>query len=342
MKILKQAQTIVTDGEIIHLTYFGSKLYGTAHANSDTDVKGIFIPSKRALLANNITDSFRFATNTEKNTKDDFDFECWSIHKLFRLLKVGDTNAFDILFSGTNKKSVLKTSDMFKYIFTGRHLFLSKNNLLKGNVGYVFRQLKRFACKGSNLFVINFVYEYLSKVSDTSELNEHVDAMIEQFKKEIVAFSQDESGDKNEEKLRVVYSAKGEKFLEVNRDKKFMFNQRVKQILPSLLNWKNSYGERSKLSLESGGVDAKAISHAWRSIMQTKELLTGDIKFPLKGSKELLKVKLGDFDFEHTVSMLEDKILQLESDIKTSNLPDEVDVQKIDTFLQTLLFIYGY
>jgi len=38
------------NAKVVYVTIYGSKLFGTDNANSDTDYKGIFIPSKKDVL----------------------------------------------------------------------------------------------------------------------------------------------------------------------------------------------------------------------------------------------------------------------------------------------------
>lgn len=48
-KIIKDFEE-ENNAKIVYITLFGSKLFGTDNPNSDTDYKGIFIPSKRDVL----------------------------------------------------------------------------------------------------------------------------------------------------------------------------------------------------------------------------------------------------------------------------------------------------
>jgi predicted nucleotidyltransferase len=56
---------------------FGSHLYGTATENSDTDYKGVYLPTEKEILLNRVPKSYNYKTGdgVTKNTKDDIDVE---------------------------------------------------------------------------------------------------------------------------------------------------------------------------------------------------------------------------------------------------------------------------
>ena len=46
--------------DLILITYFGSRLFGTSTENSDVDIKGIFIPTTYQILMNKIPEQYLF------------------------------------------------------------------------------------------------------------------------------------------------------------------------------------------------------------------------------------------------------------------------------------------
>jgi predicted nucleotidyltransferase len=81
---------------------FGSHLYGTSTPQSDLDVKGVYLPSARDVLLQQIrpmiSDS-RPKEHGEKNTADDIDREAYSLQRYLELLAQGQTVALDMLFA---------------------------------------------------------------------------------------------------------------------------------------------------------------------------------------------------------------------------------------------------
>ena len=73
---------------------FGSHLYGTNTEDSDADYKGVFLPTKKEILLNNIPKCRNFSTSNglTKNNPNDLDEEIYSLHYFLKLacfLKLG-------------------------------------------------------------------------------------------------------------------------------------------------------------------------------------------------------------------------------------------------------------
>ena len=82
--------------KVIYVTVYGSKLFGTDTPDSDTDYKGIFIPSMQDVLLKRDIEHYTYTTNTQgKNDRSDIDLQLYSIYKWFDLLKKGETRALD-------------------------------------------------------------------------------------------------------------------------------------------------------------------------------------------------------------------------------------------------------
>ena len=103
---------------IVYSTIHGSKAYGLNNENSDTDIRGIFMPTAIE------TFGFLAARESFTGTKE-ADETYWSLPKFFRLASKCNPNAIEILFTNEedhiNDKTVLA-----QCILAGRHDFLSK------------------------------------------------------------------------------------------------------------------------------------------------------------------------------------------------------------------------
>lgn len=79
---------------LLYLTLSGSILYGTdSPGTSDTDVRGIFLPSPDSLIlgADPANLCFSTAKAGERNTPDDVDIDLWPVARwLLKLLPAGD------------------------------------------------------------------------------------------------------------------------------------------------------------------------------------------------------------------------------------------------------------
>ena len=101
LKIIDKFHKNHNNYQVIYLTLTGSKLFGLNTESSDTDIKGIFIPSKEDLLLQQVKDTYSFSTgsNNTKNTNKDIDLCLFSIHHFLKNLEKGETNSIDIFFS---------------------------------------------------------------------------------------------------------------------------------------------------------------------------------------------------------------------------------------------------
>ena len=74
--------------------------------------------------------------------------------------------------------------------------------------------------------------------------------------------------------------------------KMFQESASIGYVLPIISKFYEEYGHRAKLAAQNQNIDWKAISHALRAAIQTKEiLLDGTIAFPLTKAPFLLQVK---------------------------------------------------
>lgn len=294
---------------------FGSQLYGTATSDSDTDYKGVFLPSKEQILLNRIPKSMTFNTkknSTEKNTAEDVDSEFYSLHYFVKLASEGETVALDMLH--TPPFAIVQTSRIWENLVDNRHMFYTKN--LKAFVGYARKQAAKYSIKGSRL---NDAKEFLQLLylikDDTTTL-----ANIKQVLKS-----------KNLEHVRYIEEALP--MWEVC-GKRFQITSKVSYVAPIIQKFIDNYGARAVLAAKNEGIDWKAVSHALRAAYQVEELLTNNtITFPLKMAKYLREVKEGKHQYLEVANNLEMMMDKIEWLSEKSNLPLKVDSKFWDSFL---------
>lgn len=133
---------------ILYITKSGSHLYGTNDENSDTDYKGIFVPSKQDVLLKQDRDYIKLDSNksNKANTSDDIYIHLDSIYKWLNLVAKGETGAIDTLFSMWIDQSVYHIEYFTNTI---------KNNYLKlvtkkpqAFVDYCVSQARKYNVKG--------------------------------------------------------------------------------------------------------------------------------------------------------------------------------------------------
>lgn len=306
---------------------FGSHLYGTNTPQSDTDYKGIFMPSREQILLGKIPKSINIKTKidkTAKNTIDDIDTEFYSLHYFIHLACEGETVALDMLHAPDNM--IIEHSEVWNKIVFERHRFYTKN--LKAFVGYARRQASKYGIKGSRLndakkvcdFLQNQWYKVHSQVEkitliwDELPVGEHI------FK-----HSPDNNG------IRM-YEVCGRKICETAS---------IRYAYDIVKKFYDNYGERARQAANNEAIDWKALSHALRAGYQVKQILTeNQITFPLMEAEFLKAVKQGLLDYQTIVApeleSLMDEIEKLSTD---SSLPNTVDRKYWDNFIiQTVLY----
>ena len=288
---------------------FGSKLYGTSTPESDTDYKSIYLPSVYQLVTGEYPEVITNGTGDgkSKNTKDDIDDDCYSIHKFVKLAVDGDAVAMDMLHC---EKPVIE-SEAWDFIRANRTKFYCKN--MKSYVGYVRQQAAKYGVKGSRLAALKEAIEFLSFLPKELKLSEALqntrcEPPTNEFCK--VIFIKNKQG-----QHELFYSVLG---------KNYQFTNYVWYIVQQLTVMMDSYGDRAKLAEKNEGVDWKALHHALRVSYQLQDIHTkGDFKYPLDQTDYLMKVKLGQVDFNEVSEELHRLELSIKELSEKSSLPEE-------------------
>ncbi len=294
---------------------FGSHLYGTETINSDVDYKGVFLPSKKDILLGNIPKCYNYSTGNShsKNNPDDVDVEIYSLHYFIKLACDGQTVALDMLHAPENM--LVKSSDIWKTIVKHKDRFYTKN--LNSFIDYARRQAAKYGIKGSRLNAVSEVLKFLKSERPENKLR----TIWEKLPR--IDFCNDAGKDPNGMRQ---YQVCGKIFQE---------SASIGYVIPILEKFYNDYGQRVKLAAENKNIDWKAVSHALRAAIQTKEILTNHtITFPLKDARFLMQIKEGKMDYANEVApVLENLMDEVENLLNKSNLPNTVDTEYWDKFI---------
>ena len=297
---------------------FGSQLYGTSTPASDTDYKGIYLPSMREMMLGRVKNSFTMNTkknSNEKNTSDDVDMEFYSLQYFFELAKKGETVALDMLHAPL--WACTQVTPEWSYLVEKRKLFYTKN--LSSLVGYARRQAAKYGVKGSRLAEVKAVLSMMNQLLEVNPQTIRVrDAVGVLPKSENCGMDGDH------------YNVCG---------RKLTMGAYLKHYVPMLEKFVQEYGERAKAAESNEGVDWKAISHAFRAAYQVRALLTeGDFSYPLRETAFLLEVKTGKLHFKNEVAPELDALMsEVEALSAASTLPEKVDDIAADNLLLDLL-----
>jgi len=155
--------------KIVFVTVSGSRLYGTDNANSDTDYKGIFIPSAQSVLLKHDPKSISYSSG-EKNSKneaDDIDITLHSVYEFFNHLMKSETGSIDLLFSMFSDKIVFEDEYFTSLVKEHYMSFMNKN--MKSFIGYALGQTKKFGIKGARFEELTRFVEFLKELNNTGD-----------------------------------------------------------------------------------------------------------------------------------------------------------------------------
>jgi len=331
--IIKQFEQ-QNNAKIVYITMYGSKLFGTDNANSDTDYKGIFIPSREDVLLKRDIEHYNYNTNTEsKNDKEDVDLQLYSIYKWFNLLKKGETGALDLLFSLFREDTQIYTDKAFTGVMKENyHKFYNKN--LHSFIGYCVGQSKMYNIKGERFAELHDFVELFSKI----EVDNREEKLEDYFPKIEQIFVE-----KQYKYVKFIKAsiARGNQAYKEGRyvellGKRFAGSVTVAYFTKLISQMEEQFGNRTRDA--AIGVDYKALSHAVRVIDEVEELLDdGFITFPLKNRAYVTAIKEGRIALEEVMAYIDIKLDVVQEKLDNSTLPQKSDEMFIDRLILELI-----
>lgn len=296
---------------------FGAHLYGTATADSDLDLKAVYLPEARDILLQRVRPSItatRPRPPGEKNTSADVDFEAYSLQRYMELLAEGQSVAIDMLFA-PQSAFVTEPSDVWRQIQASRGQFLSTR--ATAFVRYCRQQANRFGIKGSRVAAARKALELLRQ----AEARLGTTAKVLDVAAEATALAE------TTEHLAIVAlpmpNGGTAPHFEVC-DKKIPFTASLKTAREVAERLVGEYGSRALQAERNEGVDWKALSHAVRVGREAIELYeTGEILFPLRSADRLLRIKRGEVPYQDVAAEIESLLEEVEAAAARSHLPRE-------------------
>lgn len=310
------------DIKILMLSKFGSHLYGTNTETSDTDYKGVYLPSNDDMLLCRSKKTLNNHSENQgrKNTQDDLDIELYSLQYFMELAKIGDTTAIDLLHSSGD--SLLMTSDIWDMLRQSRSMFYTKN--MKAFAGYAKKQSEKYSVKSEKLKVAKDFIEFLNQYLD--------DDRLDYFWSKLPITEHSYFISSANEKVKQ-YMVCG---------KILQSTVTVKYARDIMVNMISEFGERVRKTEANDGIDWKAVSHALRACLEVREIYhTGDLHFPLSNSGYLKKVKSGELTFKEVQPTLDELVEELNQLSLDSKYPEEVDKEKVDSLTLFLIKVMG-
>ena len=315
---------------------FGSSVYGTRVPTSDTDYRGVFLPSGRDLIlqqAPNNGGSKTKLDSNKRNTKDDIDDDRYSLAEFMRMIARGDTGALDMLFT-PEEFWVGEVSPIWRELVANRDKLLHKKTA--SFAGYCQGQAAKYSLKGSNLAAFRLAKDFFSKLPASDKVYYHMEAL----NKELLDVSKAETI-YHEERIPVIKIVMlPEKngieapYLQIGKKTKHGLNVNCKIAADIWTMQFDKYGDRAKLAEDNAGCDWKALMHAVRVCGEAKELLTThSITMPRPDKELLLQIRNGSLPYAQVADIIVAGLDELTLCMSVSTLPDEVDRDWVEKFI---------
>ena len=306
----------------------GSTLYGTNTPESDIDLKGVHLPSGRAILLQrvklqeDVIDSRIKLSTTDKNQAGDVDDQSYAIAKYLHMITQGDTNAIELLFA-PEKNIVFQTAVWDEARELGRK---SINRKCRGFVGYVQRQVSTYSVKGERLATVQDVVETLHKALLKHGTKAKLSEALWDLEQLVLVHNFCTFQDITSQNVII------EHFVCV--DRKMPLSATIKFAHDLMEKVLNEYGDRARRAMQNDNVDWKSVAHAVRIAEEAVELLKdGIITFPRPNAVELLSIKRGERDYDEMGERIQNAVTDVEALSLASKLPEESDMLAIEDFI---------
>ena len=333
--------------ELLFVTEYGSRLYGTAGPSSDRDIRGIFWPTKESLLLGHMPK--HYVCQAEVTDGVTTDSQYLAVHYWFELITQGETNALDIFFGYTNPETILLIGPRMRELIAHKDKFITAN--VMKYLGYCKAQALKYSIKGDRIQNLEALRDFCNRAVRHYALSAALaelgippktwtgDKMSPYVKNNKIIGQRLRIENKIfGEHAYVLFCDNNENFLMVS-DHKFPLEGSIGATIGAVEKCLKGYGKRAFEAAQDSGADYKALSHALRVSYQAMELLsTGEIHFPLRQPQldlvRSVKFKTTDLSYDQIVGKIEENIALIETEyIPKTQLPKHANWNWINEFL---------
>lgn len=299
---------------------FGSHLYGTATAQSDLDVKAVYLPPGRDILLQRVRANVTVPADG-KSAPDQVEREIFSLQRYLDLLAEGQMVALDMLFA-PDPAMLRPPAPLWREIQANTGRLVTRRAV--AFVRYCRHQANMYGLKGSRVAAARQALALLAEAERRLGSTPRLAAAQPELAG-LVATT---------DHCRVVeLPAPGDRLvphLEVC-GRKLPFTSSIKSAREVVQRLVDSYGQRALQAERNEGVDWKALSHAVRVGREALDLLrSGRITFPLPYADELLAIRRGERPYPGVAAEIERLLEDVEAAARASPLPEQPDLGFID------------
>ena len=302
-RILKRFERENPNKQLILLFKAGSHFFDLNGPDSDTDYRGLYIdPYQDSYEAN--TDKvylldYKTKEGNEKNSKDDCDVTLFSLTSFIGLLRRGDFNCMEILFTPEDK--ILYKTPLFDELVANRNDYLINDT--SAFIGFIRKEAKRYGVNIYHYDIQMRFIKFLEQFPVYDRLADHWDA--------IKKYAEDHPGEIKFSDSKISNS-KSSKNIDaiVIASRMHISTGTIKYTTEAISEVCSKYGHRQKNMAESGK-EFKGLYHSLRLIYEANDLLDyGEFKFPF--SEERLKIlwdiKSGNVDQNWLFDTIDEEI----------------------------------
>lgn len=292
----------------------GSRLYGTSVPTSDTDYRGVYLPSRDDCLLGRIKDTW--------DDKTEVDTSYFSLQTFLRLASEGQSMAIEMLAAPDGM--VVSSSPVWDNLRANRRLFYTKS--MYAFLGYAKGMASKYSARIDRLTETNDILLVLMD----HQLYPHNPDLTR-----LAAIWDKLPSTLNAVKSVNDRSSNADKRVYVVCGREIQATVTISHAYSVIKAIHDGYGERVRAAKE-GKIDWKALMHAFRVAHQAREIVTtGDLSFPLANADWLRALRLGQIDF--LANRLDERLDALIAEVQTfldaSALPDKVDRTVVDELI---------
>lgn len=293
----------------------GSRLFGTSHAGSDTDMKSVWLPSARDILLGRTDWTVFDSDQSRRNTSDDVDDEQHDLIRYLKLVSEGHPVAVEMLFAPEGAH-VEEPHDIWRMMTDLAPMIVPAS--VSKFMGFIEEQSAQFGVGGERIAAVQTAMEALEA------------AKLRSPRATVGDVAQEAVDAASSPHVRIDVKADGRQFLLIaGRSTPFENKITVAHKLAWMLI--ESFHARARKLAAGDKRNWQAVSHAVRLAEEALELSTsGRITFPRPNADELIEIRHGRVDAADVVAKMEHLIPAVGRAARTSPLNAVPDAEAME------------
>lgn len=296
---------------LIHKNIAGSRLFGTATANSDYDYKAVKLPTKEEVLLGKAYYTKQNSTGDKnsRNGADDVDMSISTFSKFLHEVNSMDTVALEMMFA----PNMLGGTTLVDYLYNQR--FKVMWNSKSAFLGYGQGQANKYIVRGDRLTTMEAIVAKLEPIAGSLRLNECKVLWEGILTYPGTSLLPGPTGHEHIDYLTVF-------------GRQVPVTVKVSEALEVFRKPLAGIGKRTKAAAEQGGADWKGLYHANRVIDEGIELFsTGKLTFPCTHADYYVKVRNQELTMDAVLDRFAGKLQELEELKPISDFKEERDTE---------------